>query len=512
MKKTIFFLPSIILIFLTYIIQTKLSLSADVGYLLHATNQMLAGGKYISDIFETNPPMIFYVYSPACLLAKWTTIDIISALRFYVLFLIALSMVANFFLLKKIIDQKDKIILFFMYYSLLLILLFLPVYSFGQREHVWLILIMPYLLSAVLELENKSIHPMLAFFIGLCAGIGFALKPFFIITLVLVELYFIVKKRHLFAWVRIESVTIASVFVAYILIIFLFQSNYYQIMLPLIYHFYFVSRNQPMEDILLQPLVLFCFLTIFSYMLLYNSKSYTTLGKVILLALIGMVSAFMIPRQAWYYHMLPAVSMACWLTVFYFSQVITSCVANRSSKIDFIQDMLAIFIMAFLIFVVPAVGLIIGARSFTETNKNMLSEKVIAYFHAHPKHYSAYCFSVTGTVDCFPLIYKLQSEYAGRYPFFWWYFGVQKLEKQYGDKKPDFLVQGKKYLIGTIADDLSHFKPDYILINYFVLNQLVGIDRNMLAYFSTDKKFREEWKKYHLVASIDQHDIYAREK
>ena len=117
-------------------------------------------------------------------------------------------------------DSKSHVYLYCVFYTLLLVTFYLPMYAFLQREYLLFIFIMPYLLLAALRIENKSIHPLASFFIGLFAGLGFAIKPFFLVTLVLVELCVMIKTRNFFSWLRIEPFVIASVLVVYLISVF----------------------------------------------------------------------------------------------------------------------------------------------------------------------------------------------------------------------------------------------------------------------------------------------------
>jgi hypothetical protein len=56
-----------------------------------------------------------------------------------------------------------------------------PGFSFGQREHACVLFAMPYLAAAVMRLQGgQSLPKPLAIAVGLLAGIGFAIKPYFL--------------------------------------------------------------------------------------------------------------------------------------------------------------------------------------------------------------------------------------------------------------------------------------------------------------------------------------------
>ena len=351
MKRQIiyFTLPSILLILFAYLLQTKMLLSGDVGYLLNATNQLLAGGQYGREIFETNPPMILYLYSPVIFLTNLTTINIIYLLPLYITLLTTISLFCSYLLLKKIFAEQ-KIVFLMVYYMLIFILFFLPAQQYGQREHLLMLGLVPYLFSAIISLEQQKIHPFFALGIGLAAGLGIALKPFFLVTPIFIELYFIWTKRNLFGWIRIESIAIMLVLVLYLCSVYFLQHSYIKIMLPLIADFYFIGTMQSWYLIFSHPMVLFCLFIFTSYFIFIKRDKYKSFSTVLMLAIAGMTVAFLIPRTPWYYHLLPALGFSCLLLAYYVSMFFLETSTN---KIILARNSSILFIATLFFFTIP---------------------------------------------------------------------------------------------------------------------------------------------------------------
>ena len=76
---------------------------------------------------------------------------------------------------------------------------------------------MPYLAAAVLRLEGGQIpRKSVAICIGLLAGIGFALKPFFLAIPALVELLLLARLGWRSLLVRVESLVFGLTVLAYV--------------------------------------------------------------------------------------------------------------------------------------------------------------------------------------------------------------------------------------------------------------------------------------------------------
>ncbi len=506
-----FYISTFFLIALAYFIQVHTFFSPDVGYLLHAANQILAGEKYGSDIFETNPPMILYLYLPACIIAKWAAMNVITVVHLYITFLAVASLSLCYFLLKKLIKWQDNMMRYSLFYMLLFTLFFVPAVAFAQREHILVIFMLPYLLSAALALNNQPVHPMLAVLVGTMAGLGFALKPFFLVTPCLIELYFIIKRRQLFAWVRIESVVIIGVLMLYFISIFVSQPDYINVVLPLVFRYYFSSMAMPWYQVILFSNVLFCIAAMLGYFIFHKYDSYSTLGWIIALALAGMLIAFLIPKAPWYYHVFPALTLALLLIAHFFGQTMSLMIRKRSRPIFLTMDSVILSVGMAIILILP-VSAYCGMIHYLYRFQDKQPEKQVAeYINQFPGQHSIACFGL-GTPDCFPLVYDTHSQYAERFPSFWWYTGLRKLEKESQQKTvlSAQVAKDKKYLINCISDDLNKSKAKWVVIDMRNFKESGKNPFNIIHYFSKDEKFRAAWQPYHYLTSIKSINIYER--
>lgn len=402
-----------ILTVLAYVVQSVGALSGDAGSLLYDTQLMLTGGTYVRDFFETNPPMIFYLYVPVIYFVKLTTIDLASAFRLYVCLLIFFSSCCCIHLLTRIFsEQKDKINLVVFVIVLLFILLFLPGFEFGQREHFFMIFFFPYLFASVLRFDRHSISPVFAILIGILAGLGIGLKPYFLFPIVLVELYFIVNKRW-FAWLRIESVTCMAVLILYLISIVVYHPLYIHPMLPMISDLYFISTHESWAVIFSRFSVIYCCVIWMLYFFVHR-KSRSTLMTIVMLALTGMIAAFIVPRSAWFYHVLPALGLSCLLAWLYSSSIIQYQFQNSARTVF---DRGVFIIAGMVIFIIPFFYAVVNTTKSVLEKIDPNQQTLRAYVQASPLPHKLFCFSANTTVDCFPIVYDTHAEFAGRFPF-----------------------------------------------------------------------------------------------
>lgn len=502
-KEMNFWIATISLAILAYFLQSMWFLNGDVGSLLYDTRLFLNGGTYVKDFLETNPPMIFFIYAPVCLINSLTSWHIIVIVRIYVILLALLSIFLSSVLLEKVIKNDDAFLRLSILSVVAFVFLFLPICEFAQREHFFLILSMPYVFSAVRRADNIPTNKFLACLVGLLAGIGIGMKPYFLAPLILIECYLVFLKQHIFSWVRYEAMTCALVLVIYLISVIWFYPEYFHVMMPLISHLYYISIKQPWIIFFSRLPVIFCFFVMgYGLIICFKPSRYRTLIQIIEVTLIGMIIAFVIPRAAWYYHIFPAIGIASIMVVLALYQFFSSGFEER------MMSKRNIGIVMSLTMIMPFYFFLVGTRYSYYVKQNSDLNPLIAFINATFDKPSIYCFSSNTTGDCFTLVYLTKSTYAGRYPFFWWMKGLNKLERE--GTLTDLVQRDKQFLIEAIADDLNRYKANLLIINTYDAKMTHGEFFNFGKYFSQNKKFANAWQHYQYFATIGVFELYHR--
>ena len=552
-----FFIFFVILLFLIAAsLQYAMILNGDVSYLIYLSKEMLSGKTYGSPGFlETNPPLIFFLYLPVVFLEKYISFKQSSLFQFYIFSLSALSFFISFFILKKVIKEKNFLYIFSL--VLLFCLLFLPGAHFGQRDHLFLIFVFPYIFSCAFELENKKISPPLALLIGVMAGFGFSMKPYFLFSFVFIECYFVFKRGRFFAWIRPESVCILTMMIAYLMSVILFFPRYFIIILPLVKTFYFIAIKEPWWEVLISPLVLFPLSACFIFVFFKNKKNeHLDLKKVLLLVFSGTLLTLLSTQTSWFYHALPLLSMACLLLSFPFEEQVSLCLKGKSmisfqalklvSTAFFFNFIILFFhknsssvllvevyflflvfyffsshpcrryverffrtvsvvLLFFVVFFIPLVTVIASVIYTIEEKKTYGKSAMFSYLADTSGAQSVLCFSRFRY--CSLLEEYTKSSYVSYYSSLWWVRGVTRLTK---NKKLDVKEQElKKYLFEKTAEEINYFKPHWILLQSGIRNPEVPFEV-VISLFSESGKFNEAWSHYKFKTTIDEHQIYER--
>lgn len=318
--------------------------NSDIGWLTLASSRLLAGGTYAKDFFEINPPLILYLYFPAVILSHILSISIFTAVQFYVFTLILFSLSICFELIKNIF-KNDSSLAFIFFIALCTIFLLLPASEFGQREHLLIILALPYFLLSA----NEHRYPAkFNFLIGLLAGLGFAIKPYFLISFFFVEIYLCCQKRNWREIFRSETVAIFAVGLSYLFIILTLHHDYLTAILPWVMSSYYQKFHTNLTELMFGNMALFCYFIAGFYFLMYQNNTYKRLGNVLFAAAVGFLFSYFLQRNHWYYHFLPAFSANILLSVLLFSQLVRQNAISQKQYLKLVfYSMAVIFCLYF---------------------------------------------------------------------------------------------------------------------------------------------------------------------
>lgn len=511
------------------LMQATLFLNWDVSSLLYAAEKMLHGGTYFYDFFTPNPPLIMYFYMPIIIFSNLFSINIMIVFQAYIFLLSLISLCACSTLSENIFYKQNASLRLIFLSVLSFVILILPVYEFGQRDHLLVILTMPYLLLVVCRLKNKKINVYFAIFTGLFASIGFALKPQFLITLIGVELYFMLYKKSLKSWLRIEVLTMCCVFGAYIIILYLFRKDYLFVMAPYIVKHYYSSAQASREVLFFNPLILFCWIPVLFYILQYKTISsmlsrvacdesspddtadlddqksfkqlrcfrYKILSNVLFIALIGDIFSYYLQRTTYVYHFIPPVSLSILL--------LSLLLFTRISK-TFLQKTLNITWK--LSFIITTLFITNSLYWNGYNYKTAILNKLIAFIETQPPHQLLYAFT-HGTNVVFPLVHYTDATVVQRFDCLWMIKGVAKeiyLHHERTVRKDIQHNKDKFFYVNMIVDDFEKHQPTLV----FVQKKVSDVDYyfDFLDYFSENNRFKSLWKNYHYLTTLEVSEIY----
>ncbi|HEX9900869.1 MAG TPA: hypothetical protein VGC81_16705 [Candidatus Methylomirabilis sp.] len=209
----------------------------DEAWPLYLAERVLEGQRHGIDFFEVNPPLFVWLSIPAVLahraagLGPWQAwVLMVGALAFASLLLTARQLKG----LEHSSGRRSGLLL-----AAGFAVLVLPRLNYSEREHLALILVLPFVLLAARRASRLGAERGDAALAGLMGGLGFSLKPHFLVTWLLLEVW-LARRLGRASLRRPELGTLVAFGVAYFLSVVLLVPDYFPMALRLapLYHIY----------------------------------------------------------------------------------------------------------------------------------------------------------------------------------------------------------------------------------------------------------------------------------
>ncbi|NMA96977.1 MAG: hypothetical protein GX970_02525 [Phyllobacteriaceae bacterium] len=213
---------------LAMMVQFPFSLNHDAAWHFYTALRFLLGDRIGLDIADINPPMALWLFSVPGIVAKSLGLDPAHVFRAFVFFVAALSLLLTRRALVELGVREERLLLV----SLAAVFLLMPGYHFGQREHLAALLVLPYVSRACLQIDPRPFGRFEAGSVALLAAIGICFKPYFLAVPLLVEVWLAFRMRSFRSLVRLETLTMVTVGIAYLGAVLAFVPHYLWLVVP----------------------------------------------------------------------------------------------------------------------------------------------------------------------------------------------------------------------------------------------------------------------------------------
>lgn len=466
------------------------SLHYDVSWYLVATQRYLDGARLYRDIIEVNPPLSFYLVVPPMVAARMTGLSPNMLFIGYVFSLLAFTLFLADSLLRRMSDSANwtrgsQLLAIFA------ALVMLPLPVFGQREHLMLLLAVPYILLLGYRFAGRACPPALATIVGLTAAMGFGLKPYFVLVPTLLELYLIAAKRSLFAPFRPESISLLAGLVFGVALSAVLSPDYFSFMVPyalLVYDAY----SSPLLAVVTRPGVVMLPMAGAAYLLAGKAGVAERPSRAFAIAAIGFFAGYVVQSKGWDYQLLPTVA-ATWLAI---TQVLLALLDGRSRADLPRRRQLLTWTTAAL--AILAIGPVIKGPF-----SNPFTEKLRPVVERYASGGAIYAFTSHVWVG-FPLVNEAGVAWASRFPTQWLLPGAHTKLAEAGRLEPGRerkLREIERYATDAVIEDLERLPPDLVIVdtdNPYMRQA----NFDYLAYFGREPRFAKLWESYVKVGDV----------
>lgn len=478
----------------------------DVGWYLYAAGAMLDGAKLFRDLIDVNPPIIFWLNLPPAWLARILNCSSVPVFNLFCLFIVIVSLILSTQILKKILLPLSRSA----QYCFLLVLVFIllpyeiPWNCFGQREHLLLVLVLPYIFASAARLMGYPLQIKFAATLGLLAGVGFALKPHFLFAYCCIETYLLVAHRSCKFWKRPESLGI-----------FIYQVLHWgYILLAIPEYKAAVLMILPVYGGFTDPVsirYLFAYGALFgsaiiSFLILRSDK----LEQLLFVAFSAFLIIAMVQKKGWHYHLYPASCTAAMLIAF---AILTFDQTMQKSKKLMLVKRSAIILMFLCFIFLKATPFIKPFSKMTNPLAVPLNQ-LISIVNKHAYKEPIYVFS-SSLPPAFPLVNYTQTRWSSRFNCLWFlpnfYSGVISTAETFPYHRIDKMDRVERSFLEKLISDIINASPAVVIVD--CAPRLQGFGKTSfqyLEYFSQEPRFASFWKDYVFLTRVDRYKVFKR--
>ncbi|MEO5951355.1 MAG: hypothetical protein ABIQ44_02705 [Chloroflexia bacterium] len=470
-------------------------MNGDTAFFVYSGSRMLDGATLYRDIVEPNapPPYLFAVASTA--LGRLLHLTPETAFVLCVTVLICLSI----YRCHRILDRFYPTIPYAAPILTIAIACCLLPYvkdSFGEREHLLCVLILPWLLASTDDLEFRSKRERIAD--GMMASVGISMKPYFIALYAVVQLVNFVMPRRRFRILQGDSLTIAITQAASALVTLVFFSNYVFMVRMALATYHSFRRDLP--SICLHPT--FLFFVIMAIICLGNqSRGYfLRLRNGLLMAGVVMMGLLVYQREGFAYHYYP-LGVFGWL-------IATTLMLDRLWTASPLKRRVVALLF---VTTVTGVGAYYGMLPLSMPKQ---TGPLVALVRQEAEGKPILVLS-TSLWASSPLINYTHTSSSWRFRSLWTLGGFYSGKPLPGAPRPyrsrADMDEYERYLLESLIEDTRLHPPQLIIVEVAAEKQgFRSGDFDYLDYFLHDDQFAQFFSGYEAFAEVPNYRVYRR--
>lgn len=486
----------------------------DVGCLLEIAHRWVNGERLYVDIIDVNLPLVFALHAIPELLSRATPFLGWTAMTWLTIcFFVAIA--ASFFASRRLVhvvpSLAHPLTEAVVPPTLLFLFIVLPNENFGQREHLLMIAMAPYVLLASARAEGADgrLSRLFIWSVAISAGVVLAQKPHFMLIPLAVEAYVLAHRgirpmlRDPVPWL------IGGITVAHLAYIVLLTPNYLRFVLPIMRNSYAVMGGTSWRQVLLGASVLPTLLALLTLGALAIFLSRTVAARVIVAYGVGAALAAAAQAKGWPYHVMPALGSAILLASVTLSQMVDRYLPlSREAHRRPVAAIGATFLILLYFQAALSMTPFHKQRDFQDSptgvllhvvERNAPNRKVLVLSPGIYPHY--------------PMINYAHARMAMRFQTMWVLQGIYADCEEFATlyTAPEDMQDAERFLYESVSEDFDREKPDLLIVDRVPgIPRCQGREFAYLEYFQRNPRFAEAFERYQHLMDVERYSIYKR--
>ena len=478
------------------------TINHDSAWYLDATARFLDGARLYDGIIEINPPLAFYLTVPPVWFAETLGIPAIPVFFGYVFAVMGVSLLVVGRIVWAIPFGRPAARATFLW-TVFGALVLGSWFQIGQREHFAIMLAMPYLVLAGVRADAGQPSARLAVAAGLMAALGFALKPYFLLVPIAVELALRIDRGAGRRFLRPETAALGLALLAYAVVVWSTTPLFFSRIVPWAMATY-DALSVPLSQVLLRGELLLLLLAVAVHLGYGRRVPWSGMSTVVLSACAAFYAVYVMQQKGFGYHLFPTRTLliAAFGTALV-SQLWRPAVAGSPQAKRFVPSVVAGTLLTFM-----AVWMI-GTGGYA----NAFLKRHLALVQGAAGGGPVYVLS-TNVSWTYPLVNYARVKSASRFPTLWLLPGVvQGLARpraQSSTAKAK-LRAIETYLIDAIVADFGANRPTLVVVDIRKSKPyLAGMPLDYIEFLSRDPRFVRIWARYEKIGATGSAQLYRR--
>jgi hypothetical protein len=450
---------------------------------------------------------------PAAALVHWGLMDEPAAVRllFWVFFLVSTALLVSVLSRLRSTDRWASV---GWVIAFVLVATLGPGFSFGQREHACILFAMPYLATAVLRLEGgQGPRLSLSIAVGLLAGIGFALKPYFLAVPALIELLLLWQLGWRSLLVRVESLVLGFTVLAYVVTAALLLWDYLKTIIEFARATYWAYDSDPSFVFgrfvrVVQP-------ALYGALIALVTRTWSRQHSVMLVAGLGFTASYFVQAKGYVYHAYPVVVCSlAFLGICLGKGMSRALEVWRGTGNSLRFVLLPLVVLLALPTVKKAHDDIVGwyfeysiARGPTGQFRQAIIETVNHFAPTRQSYF--YAFS-THPFPGFPTASYTAAEWTGRSIVEPFIPALARINEVTDPKVRERVIHAGEYQRQMVIEDFQRRPPSIVFAERTVARLgMNGVPFDDIAFYLADPRFQQIWKNYQEYPPIGPFRVFV---
>ena len=484
------------------------SLNHDAAWYLYMADAIRGGAQLYRDVADTNPPLIVFLSLPPIWLAALFHLSQATAFNIYVFALAGSSVAVCAWLSTRGWPGASIEIRGLLAVTIAFCLLPFVRLDFGQREHLAVILLLPYVWLMALP-GARGVSRVNAVLIGVAAGLGFAVKPHFALPWALLEIVVFAREgfasRTLFRPAFGAAVTTVVVYVACVV---LFVPQYAEVFRDV--RQFYGGLDSPLSALVRLPDIAGW---IAAMTLLAAFKLSADTGRPVLVlftAATGFIAAGLLQFKGWSYQMYPGRVFLVIYFIAFAVAVLQSAPALSSILRGGIRTLCLVIVLGLL-----ATSGRYLAESRHPTGVDIVPALVELINKQSPHGPVAQISMRTQMYPGFPAVNEAGVKWSLRFPTLFYLPGLYENELLLPDselnfREPSAMSAVERRYFTEVVDNLCAAPPSVMIIEPPIPRAAAGRrSLDLVAYYGQDPRFKRLFAGYAPIGWLGSFTIYG---